>query len=392
MALDKLNIPSKIKVGFQQRSDTYTKKLGYVIYYDNKGKLRKENSWQSWRSKNIEPEEFDNVPTEGFVLNKKAGGYKSGWDMRQTYIRVYDPRGFEFEISVPNLLFILEECSSVKGKGLEGSFVYAWDGVELVLLPTSSQEYIKSADFTKLQTKKVDKSDFKEGRLYLTKDNVEVMYLGRHEWSEFGYKSTTSMGSNYSYNYDYSYRVDTKKFHIFVDVKTGYYEKYTGFTKIGSMINSDCQPNYAEEYDKLKARPELSNDFKIEFSELNLYEVAQAKIKYLEEKYKNQQSTGYYRNAFTIKFLDKDKKVEYSLVCDPKYNYTNSTYSPVYYISKSFNEYEFNGISFIKKYVHNYYQSNKTEIKDLNELKDITAFTFKVINNTNNKTLYKLGE
>lgn len=29
-------IPKKIKVGYQNRSDTYTKKLAYVIYYDEK--------------------------------------------------------------------------------------------------------------------------------------------------------------------------------------------------------------------------------------------------------------------------------------------------------------------------------------------------------------------
>jgi hypothetical protein len=50
-------------------------------------------------------------------------------------VRVYDPRNFEFEISVANLLYILEETSSLKGKGLEGEFVYAWEGKELVLLP-----------------------------------------------------------------------------------------------------------------------------------------------------------------------------------------------------------------------------------------------------------------
>ena len=33
-------IPEKIKVGYQNRNDTYTKKLAYVIYYDEKGKLR----------------------------------------------------------------------------------------------------------------------------------------------------------------------------------------------------------------------------------------------------------------------------------------------------------------------------------------------------------------
>lgn len=33
-------IPSKLKIGFCERSDTFTKKLAYVIYYDEKGKLR----------------------------------------------------------------------------------------------------------------------------------------------------------------------------------------------------------------------------------------------------------------------------------------------------------------------------------------------------------------
>ena len=74
-----LFIPNRIRVGFQTRNDTYTKKLAYVIYYDEKGKLRKEPSWNSWRDKKIDPEEFDNVPTEGFVLNKKVGGYAGDW-------------------------------------------------------------------------------------------------------------------------------------------------------------------------------------------------------------------------------------------------------------------------------------------------------------------------
>ena len=65
-----LYIPKKIKVGYQSRSDTYTKKLAYIIYYDDKGVLRKERSWEGWRDKKIAAEEFDNVPTSGFVLHK----------------------------------------------------------------------------------------------------------------------------------------------------------------------------------------------------------------------------------------------------------------------------------------------------------------------------------
>ena len=108
MVKDKLYIPTKIKVGFNLREDTYTGKLGYVIYHDGKV-WRKEASWESWRQKegdttnvgrydetgkykwtsvklgpDINPLEFDNIPTDGFVLNKKAGGGSSGWKDRKS--------------------------------------------------------------------------------------------------------------------------------------------------------------------------------------------------------------------------------------------------------------------------------------------------------------------
>ena len=46
--MNQLFIPGKIKVGYQNRDGTYTGKLAYVIYYDSKGKLRKEKSWTTW--------------------------------------------------------------------------------------------------------------------------------------------------------------------------------------------------------------------------------------------------------------------------------------------------------------------------------------------------------
>ena len=58
-----LNIPEKIKVGYQERTGTYTGKLAYVIYYDEKGKLRKETSWQNWRHTKIDADDFDNGAT-----------------------------------------------------------------------------------------------------------------------------------------------------------------------------------------------------------------------------------------------------------------------------------------------------------------------------------------
>lgn len=198
MTKSKLFIPEKIKVGFNHRNDTYTGKLGYVIYYDKKGKLRKEKSWLSWchlpagypgarasyyhnkDKEGITPEEFANVPTEGFVLNKTAGGGSSGWHHRNKCVRIYDPRGFEFEITVENLLFILQHVDCSRGKGLEGEFVYSWSGADLVLLPANTEDFKESSEFTTLQGEKFSLRSLKPGFSYKTKQNKDVIYIGRY--------------------------------------------------------------------------------------------------------------------------------------------------------------------------------------------------------------------
>lgn len=183
-------IPKTINVGYQNRSGTYTGKLAYVIYYDEKGKLRKEASWNSWRDKKIPNEEFDNVPTSGFVLNKKVGDYSSGWDHRQAYCRVYDPRNFEFEITIENLLYILENANSIKGRGLEGEFVYGWDGKDLVLMPVESPDYKQISEYNKIvhNNESIKAKDLIVGATYLTKDNIEWIYIGRFDCYGSGYK------------------------------------------------------------------------------------------------------------------------------------------------------------------------------------------------------------
>lgn len=175
-------IPKKINVGFCKREDTYTKRLAYVIYYDHKGKLRKETSWQNWRDHKIPNEEYENNPTEGFVLNKKVGGDRYDWNPRQTYARVHDPRGFEFEITVPNLLYILENTNSIKGKGLEGKFVYGWDAGELLLIPEAAPEYAKYVEFSDVIKQSVKAKDLVLGGTYKTNKNEEVVYLGRFDY------------------------------------------------------------------------------------------------------------------------------------------------------------------------------------------------------------------
>ena len=244
MEHEQLFIAPKIKVGFQNRNDTYTEKLAYVIYYDLKGVLRKETSWESWRDKKIEPVEFDNVPTEGFVLNKKVGGGRSDWNVRQEYVRVYDPRNFEFEITVPNLLFILRECDCSKGKGLEGKFVYAWSGTTLILLPATSEEYTRSAGYTNLQNKTILAKDLVKGASYLTKKQNKWIYIDRR------------LVHNNEHVYWYKKgKIPVQLEHVFWSE----YEKQFIFQKdmkrLAAVISDNVASNYAElveMYDKSK--------------------------------------------------------------------------------------------------------------------------------------------
>jgi len=247
MTNTKMFIPEKIKIGYQKRQDTYTGKLAYVIYFDNKGILRKEKSWEGWRDNKIKPQEFTNEPMEGFVLNKGVGGAResySSWDTRNEYIRVYDPRDFEFEISVANLLFILQESSSIKGKGLEGEFVYSWSGTELVLLPVCSVEYSACKDHTARQSKKITAKDVQAGYSYLMKNGTNVLYLGKYPYSATeSWKGFTPVGNK----------------HIFLNLdikKDEYYSPYiidTGFTRLAEAVSASSLPTYPDELDKFKA-------------------------------------------------------------------------------------------------------------------------------------------
>jgi len=239
-------IPQQLKVGYQERKDTYTGKLAYVIYLDHLDKVRKEPSWNSWRSEYIDPNDFDNEPTEGFVLNKKVGGYKSDWNYRATYTRVYDPRGFEFEITIPNLLFILENTNSIKGKGLEGEFVYGWEGTDLWLIPTSSTNYKLWKQQSDVLFNKsfawIKPKDLRIGYSYTTNKGLELIYMGRQ--------------SGTSYN-------NVKPRFVFVDPKKGYVNHFASVNKLLISSIEEVHKNYVETRLKFEAD---SNWYKIDSS------------------------------------------------------------------------------------------------------------------------------
>lgn len=237
-----LLIPQELSVGFQNRPDTYTGKLGYIIYKDAKGVLRKQTSWDSWRNKSIEPVCCKNEPTEGFVLNRDVGGGRAhhGWDTRLEKVRVWDPRGWEFEISIPNLLNIMRDCACSPGKGIEGKLVYSWSGATgPVLLPVKSEDYRKSMDFSSLQGLGVKAREMVPGYAYRTKRQEDWIYLGKFDYY-------FSLGDT-CYRQKAADTGATKK-HVFAKLTAGKWSLiYRNDTKeIAQVVTPTVADNFAE--------------------------------------------------------------------------------------------------------------------------------------------------
>lgn len=245
-----LYIPKTITVGFQKREDTYTGKLAYVIYTDDKGVLRKATSWNSWRDKTIDSITFENTPLNNFTFNKGVHRY-GDWGTGRHVVRVYDQRDFEFEITVDNLIGILMH-SDVSKRDIVQDCVYAWAGTELVLLPINSEEYQKSLVHTSKIETKFSAKDLVVGRTYESKrDKNQYIYLGRHDVYET--QSDTDRDIDL-----YSIGVKKRREHVFSKVSEqteyGYanepWEYFNPSSKLAFCVDENQHPELAERTSK----------------------------------------------------------------------------------------------------------------------------------------------
>ena len=373
-------IPKKINVGFQNRDDTYTGKLAYVIYYDKKGKLRKEKSWNSWRDQNIPNEEFDNVPISGFVLNKRAGGVEEsyGWNTRKTYCRVYDPRNFEFEITIENLLYILENANSIKGKGLEGDFVYGWSGKDLVLLPVESPDYKEITNYNNIvfNNESIKAKDLIIGATYLDKENKEYVYMGKYDYFSVGYQwiengeyktskyyKDVPYGHfkinckcindlNYGKYYWFAYKYDNNEWR-FCQYKSISKNKFI------TCVNTKCSDDYANIYEQMIRNNSYSP---IDENKDKYIPYTFDEFKMYAEKEEDRYGTGRYVK-YNYRFYS-DSGVEYEIICDKNSN--NWTVRRVY-TTKDTEDY-YNRFNFITKSMNHYYESKTIIPMSIEEL------------------------
>lgn len=148
---------------------------------------------------------------------------------RQTYTRVYDPRGFEFEITIPNLLWILENCNCIKGKGLEGEFVYGWDGKELVLVPVESLDYKEIQEKNKVihNNTFIKARDLIIGATYEDLNGNQYVYMGKSKpWKNQSNYYYESHSYYYSNNRKEGYEYPLDDTWLISKCRSSYYNKH----------------------------------------------------------------------------------------------------------------------------------------------------------------------
>lgn len=266
MLTSNLYIPKKIKVGFQERSDTFTGKLAYIVCDDVKGNLRQAKSWNGWRDKNIEVKEFDNIPTR-YVINKgvqRQGYFSSG----RSVIRMYDNRDFEFEISVNNLIGILMN-SDVSKRDIVEECVFSWNGKDLVLLPVNTEEYINSLKFTETLSNNISVKDLVKGFTYSTKgDKRQLVYIGH---------DTVYDTKGFKYDYQQIEQTYKGKKHIFYDITTKQFVT-PSTTTLSNVIEDKVYSDYAHLVDKYE-KSDMFNKI-ISIKENNVTKVLEDNYRY----------------------------------------------------------------------------------------------------------------
>lgn len=211
-----LNIPKEIIIGKKNNQ-------GFVTYKQG-SKLAKEISFKNWLGKG-EQIEITNSPTKGFILQDCVGGHGGSWYSyeRRAWAIIKDPRGFNIEITFDNLVWIMKMVSHDHNTGFIGEFVYGWDGAQLMLVPTVSEDYKYTSTIDNKESYKL--KDLTIGETYRFPNEHNMIYLG--------YLPIIKLKDNnmrYTCNDNFNIEYTIKKFHCFYCP----YDSYRKFITLSS--------------------------------------------------------------------------------------------------------------------------------------------------------------
>ena len=236
-----MKIFNEIYVGINnKRTNDSGVPLGFMVPYEDNyaGKKRVEtvNRWLRgyWYEDDKTDDENEtkilkNVPMTGF----KVVDFASRWSTSNKLARVYDPNGYELEISIENLIDLILNTVIENGE-IKAELVWARDGANNRLIRLDSDEYKEAVRTTEKSKKKVSA---KPGDVVVALHNVKYVYLGKM------YKQWVALcGTPYKQKhnkYSYSYKIkpefvdtydETKALHAYYLLDTG-----DGWGKKGSI-------------------------------------------------------------------------------------------------------------------------------------------------------------
>lgn len=119
---------------------------------------------------------YTNQPLAGFKLGQNVRhGY--GWGQGNVKWRIADPRGFELEITSPNLAQLMGFCTIQEGEILEDC-VWARLGADNILVPVNSDVYRATVRNTERVKKSASMRDLKIGDSAVLQNGDEGIYYG----------------------------------------------------------------------------------------------------------------------------------------------------------------------------------------------------------------------
>lgn len=198
-----VTIPEKVYVGFQGRRGEDEVPLGFMTPYtdDEAGRKRQAtvDQWAGGRTygnaKTFNSVIIDNEPMYGFRLGRairRSGHFGSG----ASYVRIEDPRGFELEISIENLVAVLEDVA-MEHCEFVGALVWGRTaGSQKNLLMAVDSDLYRSAVKTKSAVAAAKSSkDFKIGDTIEAVTGETGVYMGMMVGVVDGWKEPEPMSS-----------------------------------------------------------------------------------------------------------------------------------------------------------------------------------------------------
>lgn len=183
-----IKFPDKHYIGFQARPSHDEVPLGFMTPDGtDKAAIKRKETVDNWAKgggyfgrneaqDKLPPQSFDNKPLIGFKLGRNVRhGY--GWGQGNVKWRIEDPRGFELEITSPNLAQIMGFCTIQEGEILE-ECIWARMGNENILVPVNSDVYENAIKNTERMAKSASLKDLKLGDSVVMHNGDAGIYYG----------------------------------------------------------------------------------------------------------------------------------------------------------------------------------------------------------------------